>query len=157
MRHIFCIILAINLYSTVCKSASIEVYPAKCVPFSIQGVLLDLKVKPPAVVMLHNLSKNDLWLTHNAVGEESSGWSNRLSANKWSALSMTKESLNISCIESRPGHEQNIACSDALAVCIWPAEKIPKQSLGVVWAGENRSLSTLIAYIARRGYVVKSE
>ena len=152
MRHIFCIILATILYSSICLSATMEVYPKKCIPFVVQGGLLNINLKPPAVVMIHNLSKHDLWMTHQANEGVSAGWSSKLTSGRWSALAMTKSLFNLSCIESTPGHEQNIACSEAIAACVWSPIKMPENSSGIFWAGENRSLSTLIAYIERRGF-----
>ena len=152
MRHIFCIITAILLY-TNCATA-MEVYPKKCVPFVVHGALLNMLVKPPAIVMIHNLSKNDLWMTHQSHDGVSAGWSSKLNSGRWSALAMTKSEFNMSCIESTPGHEQNIECSDSIAACVLSPVKMPDNSRGVFWAGENRSLSTLIAYIERRGFVL---
>jgi hypothetical protein len=152
MRQIFCIILATIIYSNTSVGAALEVYPKKCVPFVVQGTTLKIKLKPPAIVMVHNLSKHDIWMTHNTRDGVSAGWSSKLNVRRWSALALTKATFEMTCIESTPGHEQNIACEDAVAACVWSPAQLPEGSEGVFWAGENRSLAPLIAHIERRGF-----
>ncbi|MCH9756127.1 MAG: hypothetical protein K0U37_02905 [Gammaproteobacteria bacterium] len=130
-----------------------EIFPNNCRPFAIKGESINLPAGTPRLIMLHNLSKFDLWITHPlSEKENNAGWSSRLQANRWSALSLGKKTFELSCIESRPGHEQQISCEQALAVCEWPITARPEKAHGVVWAGENMPLSALTAYIGRLGF-----
>jgi hypothetical protein len=105
--------------------------------------------------MLHNLAENDIWVTRPASDQGAqAGFGSLLQAGKWSslAINLTKISLPLKCIESRPGHEQPIACKDVLAICQWPNTKFPKLDSGIFWAGENMNLAPLQAFLARQGY-----
>ena len=77
-------------------------------------------------------------------------------AGNWSALVLDGEKFELSCIESRPGHEQQVACSAVLAVCQWPASTLPEKASGSYWAGEDMALSPLTAYIKRHGFVLSA-
>lgn len=112
-----------------------------------------LSTKKPLLVMIHNLSSTDLWITH-PVSEPSAsaGWSSRLQAGNWSALALDKESFELSCIESKPGHEQQVPCMGVISVCRWPVVTMPKQASGTFWAGEDMSLSALAEHLGGRGF-----
>ncbi len=134
-----------------------EIYPAGCNPLVVRHDLVRLSTEKPVVVMMHNLSSAELWITHPATDSGmQAGWSSRLESDKWSALALEKttKKFELSCIESKPGHEQQIACSDVLAVCQWPDTKFPEKKAGVFWAGENMALLPLKAYIERLGFVL---
>ena len=130
-------------------------FPPTCQALSVQGETLTLEPKQPEVFLIQNLSSNDIWITH-PVSEPSAsaGWSSRLEAGNWSALTVDKKAFELSCIESRPGHEQQIACEGVLAVCGWASVKLPANANGTFWAGENMTLAALTAELGGRGYVV---
>ena len=128
--------------------------PASCKPVAVEGESVILSAKKPQLMMIHNLSKNDLWITH-PVSEPSAsaGWSSRLQAGNWSALALDKESFELSCIESKPGHEQQVPCKGMITVCQWSTVNLPPtQGAGTYWAGENLSLSGLTAQLGGRGF-----
>lgn len=130
-----------------------EIFPPACKAFAVKGESAKLPVGTPRVVMLHNISEFDLWITHTAsANDNTEDFSSRLQANLWSALALEKKAVEINCIESRPGHEQQISCEQTLAVCEWPITSRPENMQGVFWAGENMPLSALTAYIGRRGF-----
>lgn len=134
-----------------------EIFPNGCTPLVVDGELVKLSTKKPVVVMLHNLSNNDLWITHPADTDPGAqaGWSSQLNGGKWSALALDEtKSFQLSCIESRPGHEQQIPCAGVLAVCKWINITMPEKKSGVFWAGENMDLAPLKAYIERMGFVL---
>ena len=60
--------------------------------------------------------------------------------------------LTLSCIESKPGHEQAVSCQQVLAVCTFQVTAHPKLKKNVIWAAENMPLSPLIAYLGRIGF-----
>ncbi len=131
-----------------------EIYPPLCVPFVVRTPTLVLQNKEPSLVMIHNLSAHDVWMTHTPKTDEPSntGWSRRLRSGRWSALANAVNGFEINCVESQPGHEQNIACANALAVCVWSPITTPAPLKHTLWAGEDRSLSSLLAYIQRQGF-----
>ena len=135
-----------------------EVFPAMCKPVIIDSETSVLTGGMSVLVMIHNFSDADLWLTHPISDPSASaGFSSRIQPNHWSALALDKKTFEISCVESKPGHEQQIACSSVLAVCKWTDVKIPEKLSGTFWAGEDMPLSELIAYIGRRGFVLSNQ
>ena len=132
-----------------------EVFPARCKPLVVLGDLVSVPATKSTVTMIHNLSNTDLWVTHPVSDPgASAGWSSHLQAGRWSALVLNDEKFELSCIESRPGHEQQVSCSTVLAVCQWPATVLPQKASGTWWAAEDMLLSPLIAYIKRHGFVL---
>ncbi|MGQ3890741.1 hypothetical protein [Legionella sp. CNM-4043-24] len=130
-------------------------FPASCQPIAVQSDSLILKTTKPLVVLIHNISSSDLWITHPVSDPgASAGWSSRLQAGNWSALSVDKASFELSCIESKPGHEQQVPCVGMIGVCEWPGVKIPAQLTGTFWAGEDMALPALTAHIGGRGFVI---
>ncbi len=150
MRYLFAILLF-----TSCHVEAKEIFPQGCVPYALHDESVKLSAEKPIVVMLHNLSENKIWLTHltqNASAQ--AGWSSQLNSGKWSALALDrhKKTFGLTCIESRPGHEQQISCRDILAVCKWPQSQFPEHQSGTFWAAENMNMLPLKAYIERRGF-----
>ena len=129
------------------------IFPTGCNPVAIEGETVTLKTKQPTLYLIYNNSPNDLWVTH-PVSEPSAsaGWSSRLETQNWSALALDQNSFELSCIESRPGHEQQIPCAGVLAICHWPKVKLPTSATGTFWAGENMTLESLNAYLGGRGF-----
>lgn len=145
-------ILYCLLVFTAMASAAKDIFPSGCKPLVVSGEATELKTTEPTVVFLHNLAKIDLWITHPVSDPSASpGWSTRLETNHWSALALDKKLFELTCIESRPGHEQQVACSEALAMCQWTGVTMPSQK-GTYWVGENLSLQELKAYIGQRGF-----
>ncbi len=127
--------------------------PASCKPVEVKGESVMLSAKKPLLVMIHNLSNSDLWLTH-PVSEPSAsaGWSSRIQAGHWSALALDKESFELSCIESKPGHEQQVPCEGVISVCRWSSVTIPTQMSGTFWAVEDMNLQALTENLGGRGF-----
>lgn len=150
------ILLAILMFLNSNANAE-EIFPAGCTPLVVSGDLVVLPAVKSTVTMIHNLSSTDLWVTH-PVSEPnmSAGWSSHLQAGNWSALVINDKKFELSCIESRPGHEQQVACSTVLAVCQWPVKALPDKSAASYWAAEDMQLSPMIAYIARRGFALSA-
>jgi len=129
--------------------------PAGCQAVTVQGESVTLKSKKSKLVFIHNLSSTDLWITHPVANPSASaGWTSRLQAGNWSALAVDKPPFVLNCIESRPGHEQQIPCQGAIAVCQWPGVKVPGTEQGTFWAAEDKPLNELTAAIGARGFVL---
>ena len=153
MRSITIIILlGISLLAFAQKNAV-----PSCNPLPVRGQSVLLSSKKPVMIMIHNLSEADLWITHPVSDPgASAGGTSSLTAGKWSALVVNKESYALNCIESKPGHEQQIPCEGMLAVCKWSAVKIKSQQGGTYWAGENMNWSDLTTYLGGRGFSLPS-
>ncbi len=147
-------------FIVICSSLTAnaeEIFPAGCTPFVVNGEQINLPASTSTVVMIHNLSETDLWMTHPVTNAgASAGWSSQLQAGNWSALALNGKAFSLSCIESKPGHEQQIQCNAVVAVCQWTNAKLPANTSGTFWAGENMALSPLTAYIERRGFVLSA-
>lgn len=130
--------------------------PAGCQGIAVQGEAVTLKSKKSKLVFIHNLTNTDLWITHPVTNPgASAGWTSRIQAGNWSALTVDKPSFVLNCIESRPGHEQQIPCEGSIAVCQWKGAKIPNADKnGTFWAAEDMSLQGLTAAVSARGFVV---
>ncbi len=151
MKYILSILLSLLTISIHAE----EIFPAGCKPLVVQGEVVKLSAKKPALVMIHNLSAVDLWITHpGSDAGVSAGWSSRLQGGHWSALALDKKSFELSCIESRPGHEQQVPCAGLLAACQWSKVKMAKSDTGTFWAGEDMSLASLLAHVGSRGFVL---
>ncbi|RUR13528.1 hypothetical protein [Legionella sp. km772] len=151
MRFLICLYLGLLPFISYAEAT----LPAGCEAVAVQGDSVTLKAKKPKVVFIHNLSKSDLWLTHPVTDPSASaGWTSRIQADHWSALAVDKPSFVVSCIESKPGHEQEIPCEGAIAVCQWKGAKFPENSQGTFWAGEDLPLAELTAAIGGRGFVL---
>lgn len=147
--------LLIMLVCFTWNASAEEVLPARCTPVVVSGELVIVPVTRSTVTMIHNLSSTDLWVTHPVSDPgASANWSSHLQAGHWSALVSNDEKFELSCIESRPGHEQQVACSSVLAVCQWGATALPQKASDTWWAAEDMKLHSLIAYIKRRGFVL---
>jgi hypothetical protein len=152
-----CLITCLTLVNTTLTFAE-EIFPPACKPFVIKTEAIHLPEGAPRLIMLHNLSELDLWITHPvSEANAAAGWSSRLQSGQWSALALDKTAFELSCIESKPGHEQQISCEHTLATCEWPITSSPEHTSGIFWAGENMSLSALTAYLGRRGFGLPSQ
>ncbi len=144
------------LYSFVINAG--EIFPKGCEALTVHEELIKLSAEKPTLVMLHNLSNMNIWVTHPVSDPgPSAGFSSLIKAGNWSALALDKKSFELSCIESRPGHEQQIPCKDLLAACQWPSVNMPKSEAGTFWAGEDMSLSALTAHVGSRGFVLPTK
>ena len=148
-------ILSIILMVVACGTYADEIFPIGCKPIVVHDELLKLLADKPALVMVHNLSKMDLWMTHPVSQPGmSAGWSSRLQSGNWSALALDQKTFELSCIESRPGHEQQVPCAGLLAACQWSNVTAPKGESGTFWAGEDLALSALTAHVGSLGFIL---
>jgi hypothetical protein len=129
--------------------------PVGCQAVKVQGEAVTVEATKNSLVFIHNLTAVDLWITHPVTEPgASAGWTSRLQSENWTALSLAKGPFVLNCIESRPGHEQQVPCEAAIAVCKWGKVKFPENAKGTFWAAENMSLSALTAAVGARGYVL---
>ena len=134
-----------------------SIAPAGCQPLPLSGESAILKAKKPKLIFIHNTSSENLWITHPVVEPSASaGWNSQLQAGNWSALVVNKGPFALNCIESRPGHEQQVPCEGVMALCQWKQVKFPKESKTTFWAGENKTVPALKTALGERGFVLKN-
>lgn len=153
MKYVF--VFFLSLYS-FCLWAE-EALPVGCRAISVQEqTSVMLKSEQPRLILIHNLSANELWITHPVIEPSASAeWSSRIQESQWSALFVQDKQFELSCIESKPGHEQQVACANVVALCSFDGITMPKtEHPATSWAAEDMPLSALIAYLGRMGYVL---
>jgi hypothetical protein len=150
-------IATITLFVMLANANAGEIFPTGCTPILVHEELVKLSTTNPSVVMIHNLSSKDLWITH-PVSEPSAsaGWSSRLQGGNWSALALSAKEFDLSCIESRPGHEQQVPCAGLLAACKWSKATMPEKKTGTFWAAEDMTLTALKAHLGSDGFVLSA-
>jgi hypothetical protein len=128
---------------------------ASCQPIAIKDAPMLLKNIQPMLLLFHNISTNDVWLTHiDNQSKTTAGWSSRFSTNRWSALILDKNDIKLTCIESKPGHEQQVSCMGLITICAWPNVKIPATPIGTFWAVENMALSSMINHLSNQRFIL---
>ena len=148
MRYILLLGLGILSSSLLAE----PVMPNHCVSVPLGKDSSVLKAKKSSLFMIYNRSKHDLWLTHPVDNQgASAGWTSQLASQKWSALAVSGD-FAINCVESYPGHEQEINCSEAIEVCQYQKVNFPEDAEGSFWAGENMSKEKLISHLEKRGF-----
>lgn len=130
-----------------------ETFPHTCQGLPLQKESIILSAKHSMLVLLYNKSSDDIWITHPVSNvSASAGWSSRLEAGKWSALALDKKHFELSCVESKPGHEQQVSCVELVTVCEWTNVIFPEKNTGTFWAAENMNLSSLTIQLGEKGY-----
>ncbi len=143
------------LFLLIVKTYAQEVLPNGCIAVVIKNDIVTLKVDKNMFIFIHNLSEENVWLVNQAdVDNPQSALSSEIVAGTWSALALNQapQELKLSCIESKPGHEQKVSCQDVLAICQWPNTKISEDKKGIFFVAESMDLSGLTAYSERNGY-----
>ena len=126
-----------------------------CAPLPSDGDALVLGGKQPMLVMLENVSQNDIWLTHPVQNPSASaGWATRIKPQHFTALAVKTPDFILECIESKPGHEQQVACKGVIVACKMNKTTFPKAEpdSGTYWAAEDQTLSALTATLSGRGF-----
>jgi len=148
-------ILSLAFILMAFKPYAAEIFPRGCKPLVVKDELLTLVAEQPTLVMVHNISTTDLWMTHPVSHHSANaGWTTQLQSGQWSALVYNEKTFDLSCIESRPGHEQQVPCAGLLAACEWSNFAMPKTESGNFWVGENLTLTALMAHVGSRGYIL---
>lgn len=138
-----------------CGAYAQELFPYDCRPMPLSAGAVKLPKGTPALVMIHNVSDVDLWVTHPiSDSSASAGWSSHLQSKRWSAFALGNQAFELSCIESKPGHEQQIPCSGVLAMCQWLNVATTDKQPAPYWAGENMSLPELLDHLGQRGFTL---
>ncbi len=142
----YIILICMLLFSGLLEAEDALPSFSSCKPIRVMKDPVLLSSDKPALILIHNISTNDLWITHTGSTKGvSAGWSSQIQAGNWSALVLQNKSFALSCIESIPGHEQQVPCLGLITLCRWAkATKLEEQNTGTYWAGENKPLSALM-------------
>ncbi len=132
---------------------ALDKLPSGCSQLTVQENDLQLVAKKPTVFLLYNQSMQNIWLTHPSnKASMSAGWSSPLDAGKWSAFFTDKPTFELSCVESKPGHEQQVPCANLIIACTWNTMQIPAQNKGAFWIAENYDQDALLSYMGNHDY-----
>lgn len=116
-------------------------------------ILFSAKAGGQRLYIIHNISKNTVWLDHVAAHPAASaGWGSKLEAGHWSALALDKKQFGLIC-ERLPqnGGIKKLVCGDVITVCSVKNAQFPKDSTGSFWVSENKAdLPTLLHQITLR-------
>lgn len=142
----YLLVILMLIFSQVLEAQDALPSYTTCKPIRVIKEPVVLSSDKPALILIHNISTSDLWITHPGSGVgASAGWSSQIQAGNWSALVLQNKSFALSCIESKPGHEQEVPCLGLITLCQWSkATKLGEQNTGTYWAGENRPLAALM-------------
>lgn len=115
------IILIVSGFFLSCFIQPAQAQIKHCQPVAVSGESMALTTKKPAFFLIQNTASSDVWLSHSSTDREGD-MTIRIAPRQWSALILKQSNFTINCIESRPGHEQQLPCDSLLTVC--QAEKI---------------------------------
>ncbi|MDP3560282.1 MAG: hypothetical protein Q8R79_08060 [Legionellaceae bacterium] len=124
--------------------------PNHCTPIVIEGEFLSFDTQKPGVFLLHNISNYQVWLTRVNTHEEQQ--SSELSPDKWTTIVIKDRKLEYQCIESSPGHEQEMPCQLMLMACQWSKGSIPSTVTHSMLALENETLAQTRSILGSRGF-----
>lgn len=130
--------------------------PEACQLQATKSGQLVLQTKMPGLFLIYNQTETNLWVTHPTKHTgASAGWASKISPKQWSALKVNQD-FELTCVESSPGHEQEIACHQAIIVCRFQQAVFPADAKSEFWVGEDMSLAALLTHTAQRGIQVPS-
>lgn len=135
---------------------ALDSLPYHCQSIAVtQATVMLPAASSPSLVMIYNQSDNDLWITHPITDPSASaGWSSRLQSNHWSALALGQDAFELSCVESKPGHEQQISCAGEIMVCLWPNLTEANRKKEPYWAAENMPLRSILSTLRQHGFKI---
>ena len=107
-----------------------------CQTFTFTDTNIALTTNEPLVIVIHNISDKKVYLNDNNTAIPS-----LIEKDRWSQFSLVKKSIVISCIESLPGHEQQVPCKEVISACQFPLKSKHITTTG--WLAENLQNSPL--------------
>lgn len=151
-KNILYLILFLNLTGLARGELKL---PNNCQPIAITSATVDFSsfvVQNPTLIIIHNLAKTNLWLTLHDEVANYDNLSSMISADHWAAIIWSHKSSKFSCIETRPGHEQQISCEGMVFLCRWEITKSKKDIPANFWLAENMSLPILLEHLSSHGF-----
>jgi len=143
-------LIIITLLVSCSTTIAAPMLPRGCRAVAVQGDTITLHSKKRTLVFIHNTTTMDLWITHPAAEQETnSNWTTKLQSDRWSALVKPAGDFVLHCIESKPGHEQQIPCAGTVGACKWKKVSLPEGS--EAWVGEDLPLAELKAVVGNKG------
>lgn len=117
---------------------SLQLFAAKpfCQTFTLHDINVSLSTDEPLLMVFHNISEHNIYLVN-----KKNSTSSLIAPGRWSQFSLVKQSVTFSCIESLPGHEQQVPCKNVLSVCQFLLKS--KHITTTAWLSENLTTSPL--------------
>lgn len=138
-----------SLMIMLAASHAKEYYPNHCHAMVLDSPLFQLAPQKKQLINFHNISNTDIWLGNF----QSPRWTLKLLPGQWSVFYAPKQQVSWKCIESRIGHEQQVACQEVLAVCQTSANPPKKDAMTInQWLLENKGIVAVDAYLQRMGW-----
>ncbi len=125
-----------------------------CQPITLNQTNITFANAKPRLLLIHNASIHEIWLTHTSQHSMSAGFSQKLGAHRWSALMLTPKQFNLECVEATKGHEHHVPCSEVVSVCQLPTAHIPVAKQATFWLAENVSKDTLMTKITAQNITI---
>lgn len=149
------LIFILSLFLSWVAHGENDTFPEGCEVITPLNQPLFLKSEKPMLAFIHNRSATTIWITHPVSNAgASAGWSSQLAPNHWSALVVYDKAFELSCVESKPGHEQQLPCANVLAICKWQdSNALLPTHQGTYWAGEDKTLPALISFLKERAII----
>lgn len=135
------VLISFSLFAT-------ESFPKNCKVFAFKGENLVIKAPKPKVILINNQTEATLFLSHTG----NTGLTTKIDAAKWASLVVHQKKFIIQCIESKPGHEQQVPCEGMLTTCQLSKVKIPQSRDKTFWAAENLDRKALENHLAESGF-----
>ena len=123
-----------------------------CDTLQLKKEAIHLAENTPSLVIIHNItSSTNLWITHPILQPSASaGWSSHLHPKHWSILSLHETPFEISCVESKPGHEQQVACTSVITICRWAKTIKFKSPPGTFWLAEDLTKKQINVFLKQK-------
>ena len=127
-----------------------EYLPKGCKAFVIKNIAVELKANKDHLIFFHNISGKQIWLANRDISK----WTIELKPGLWNVFYLPKEHSTWRCIQSELGHEQQVSCQDAIALCQWPVSPPDTSSKKQgAWLIDNQSIVVAKAYLQRMGWL----
>lgn len=122
--------------------------PKGCRTVSLQNGALTLTKIRPARIFMHNTTGAKLWVTHPDTDINNKvNWLSQIQAGHWSILALSRPSFALICIESQPGHEQQVPCESVLDFCALSKDTHNEVDKKTMWLAEDITKTLLKDYL----------
>lgn len=131
-------------------------FPRGCEPQRNAKKNVTFEAKGQRLFYVHNQNAQTVYLAFiNRTGTAHAGWTSKIDADKWSALTLDDRTLTFHCVETKPGSEQRVACRSVIGVCLQNNVQFDKNSQGSYWVAENEDLDLINEKVFARGISAK--
>jgi hypothetical protein len=142
--------LVLALPGIAMASGNTTQFPLGCKPlteyFKDQTLQLPAAKDQTRLVLIQSMTGHMVWLVNTPVADKKiTQWTSALCQQRWSALILKDEALNLACVEAKPGSEQYVACRSVIAACMYPKLKSKKTLPEAGWLVENKTFLDILS------------